>query len=277
MTGPSEERKADSGEGFAVDRAQALRTLFPQRVTEPYQPPPMTTVDLPPAPRRRRLPVLIGAGVAPVVVAVVVGGYLLGRGSVERPEPPTALTVPIVPAAGATGGIGPSPAATSAGRVAATGAVPEVTRSSVAAPTSATARPPAPKGRANADGKNLALGAAVTASSVEGAAWAAGNAVDGDSSTRWSSGFADPQWIRVDLGELWTISRVQVEWEHAHATEYRIDVSADGTKWTTIFRTDSGTGGTVTAEKKAEARYVRMYGTARVGRYGYSIQELRVF
>jgi hypothetical protein len=40
----------------------------------------------------------------------------------------------------------------------------------------------------------------VTASSTEGAGFAAGNVVDGDAATRWSSAFADPQWISVDLG-----------------------------------------------------------------------------
>lgn len=57
--------------------------------------------------------------------------------------------------------------------------------------------------RGDADGReNLALGAAVTASSEFGAGFAASNAVDGNPATEWSSrGDGDDAFLVVDLGE----------------------------------------------------------------------------
>ena len=46
----------------------------------------------------------------------------------------------------------------------------------------------------------LAYLKSATASSVQGESYAARNAVDGDLATYWSSTFADPAWLAVDLG-----------------------------------------------------------------------------
>ncbi|MGV9273863.1 discoidin domain-containing protein [Streptomyces griseosporeus] len=56
---------------------------------------------------------------------------------------------------------------------------------------------PAP--RAHAAETLLSQGRPVAASSTE-EPFSAQGAVDGNPSTRWSSAFSDPQWIRVDLG-----------------------------------------------------------------------------
>ena len=42
-------------------------------------------------------------------------------------------------------------------------------------------------------------------------------AVDGNTGTRWSSAFSDPQWLQVDLGATHRISRVALNWEAAYA------------------------------------------------------------
>ena len=55
-------------------------------------------------------------------------------------------------------------------------------------------------GSARAAGPLLSQGRPATASSAENATMAAANAVDGNTGTRWSSAFSDPQWIQVDLG-----------------------------------------------------------------------------
>jgi hypothetical protein len=47
---------------------------------------------------------------------------------------------------------------------------------------------------------NLAAGRPATASSTESARFPASAAVDGNTSTRWTSAFSDPQWLQVDLG-----------------------------------------------------------------------------
>src|SRR5205085_2553488 len=104
-----------------------------------------------------------------------------------------------------------------------------------------------------------------------------GNAVDGNLSTRWGSGWSDPQWITVDLGSTRTIDGVRLSWETAYGKAYQIQTSADGTNWTTVYRTTTGAGGVEPiAFPAAPARYVRMYGTQRGTSYGYSLWEFEV-
>jgi beta-glucanase (GH16 family) len=130
---------------------------------------------------------------------------------------------------------------------------------------------------ANAADTLLSQGKPVTASSAENAGTAAGNAVDGNTGTRWSSAFSDPQWIQVDLGATFTISQVVLQWEAAYATAYQLQTSSNGTTWTTVYSTTTSTGGTQTLAVSGSGRYVRMNGTARATQYGYSLWEFQVY
>jgi hypothetical protein len=126
-------------------------------------------------------------------------------------------------------------------------------------------------------GTLLSQGHAATASSLENSTFPASNAVDGNTGTRWSSGFSDPQWIYVDLGATHSISKVVLNWEAAYATAFQIQTSTDATNWTTIYSTTTGTGGVQTLNVSGSGRYVRMYGTKRATPYGYSLWEFQVF
>jgi hypothetical protein len=123
----------------------------------------------------------------------------------------------------------------------------------------------------------LSQGRPAIASSTEGAAYPASAAVDGNTGTRWSSAFADPQWLQVDLGATATVSQVVLQWETAYATAFQIQTSDDATNWTTIYSTTTGTGGTQALTVSGSGRYVRMYGTARATGYGYSLWEFQVY
>jgi beta-glucanase (GH16 family) len=124
---------------------------------------------------------------------------------------------------------------------------------------------------------NAALNKPATASSAE-AAFGAANAFDGSPATRWSSAFADPQWIRVDLGSTQNLCAVTLSWEAAYATAFQIQVSANGTTgWTTIHSTTTGTGGTQHITLTGSGRYVRLNGTARATVWGYSLFEFAVY
>ncbi|WP_307795557.1 discoidin domain-containing protein [Actinacidiphila acididurans] len=79
---------------------------------------------------------------------------------------------------------------------------------------------------------DLARGKPATASSTDSSAGPPGNVTDGDSNTRWSSGYADNQWIQLDLGAGADIDHVVIEWEVAYATDFTIQVSPDGQQWT---------------------------------------------
>jgi hypothetical protein len=123
----------------------------------------------------------------------------------------------------------------------------------------------------------LSQGQPATASSTENASFPASAAVDGNTGTRWSSAFADPQWLEVDLGSTATVSQVVLQWEAAYATAFQIQTSPDGTNWTTIYSTTTGAGGTQTLNVTGTGRYVRMYGTKRATQYGYSLWEFQVY
>jgi beta-glucosidase len=131
-------------------------------------------------------------------------------------------------------------------------------------------------GSAHAAPTLISQGKTATASSVT-AGNAAANAVDGNTGTRWESAYTDPQWLQVDLGGTATISQVVLQWETASAKAYQIQVSADGSNWTSVYSTTTGPGGTETLNVTGSGRYVRMYGTARNTGYGYSLWEFQVY
>ncbi|WP_428985176.1 discoidin domain-containing protein [Streptomyces hundungensis] len=123
----------------------------------------------------------------------------------------------------------------------------------------------------------LSQGKPVTASSQEHYGTPASDAVDGNLTTRWSSAASDPQWIRIDLGAPTAVSQVVLRWEAAYAKAYRIELSTNGTDWSTAYSTTTGAGGTETLNVSGTARYVRMYGVSRATQYGYSLWEFQVY
>jgi hypothetical protein len=116
-----------------------------------------------------------------------------------------------------------------------------------------------------------------TASSTESAAFPAANAVDGNTGTRWSSAFSDPQWLQVDLGATATISSVVLDWEAAYARNFTIRASANGSSWTTLNTTTNGTGGRQTLAVNGSGRYVRIDTTVRATQWGVSLKEFEVY
>jgi F5/8 type C domain-containing protein len=227
--------------------------------------------------RRRRLwlvPVIAGA----LALGAVAGGIAVNRmrtAAADGTAAPSGGQAGARPeTTGAAGSVTPSVAPTVAPSSAAA-SLPSPSATTVTRATPSVS--PTVTGRANPGGTNLALRRTATASSVESAPWPASAAVDGSMESRWSSGFADPQWIKVDLGAVWQISAVRLAWEHAYALSYRVDLSLDGSHWTTTYRTTAGTDGVRDIPvAKVPARYVRVYGIKRVSQYGYSLQELEV-
>jgi hypothetical protein len=123
----------------------------------------------------------------------------------------------------------------------------------------------------------ISQGKVATASSTESALYPASAAVDGSTTTRWSSAFSDPQWLEVDLGASATVSSVTLNWEAAYARSFGIQVSSDNTNWTSIYSTTTGAGGVQNLTVSGTGRYVRMYGTVRATAYGYSLWEFQVY
>jgi hypothetical protein len=241
----------------------------PPAPARPVSPPEAVRPKRPTA--RRRVWIVAGA-VLLLAVPIALAAVHRTR---ERPPAAAAAPVPVVSTAEPeTAAPSPSPPA-----------IPPITGVASSAPVTPSASVPASgvpsakpgvTGRANPSGANLALQGTASASGSEGDPWKPANAIDGDPSSRWSSGFSDTQWFRVDLGRNWQISEIVLVWEHAYATAYRVETSRDGKTWKRVYSTTTGTGGTVKINGTGVARHVRMYGVKRVSTYGYSLLELEV-
>ncbi|HEX5025466.1 MAG TPA: discoidin domain-containing protein [Agriterribacter sp.] len=126
---------------------------------------------------------------------------------------------------------------------------------------------------------NLAYAKPVLSSSNESAAYPPENAVDANATTtRWSSAYANNQWIAVDLGDIYDLTSVVLRWETALGRDYNIEVSVDGVTWvvaTTI--TNNATFVNTIDMTGTSARYVRMFGLVRGTQWGFSLYELEVY
>lgn len=124
---------------------------------------------------------------------------------------------------------------------------------------------------------NLALGKTALSSSTDNSLRSANLAFDGQGTTRWSSTYADNNWVQVDLGSSHNINRLVLRWEAAYARGYKIQVSGNGSTWTDIYSTTNATGGTETLNLSGTGRYVRMQGVQRATQWGYSLWEMEVY
>jgi hypothetical protein len=86
---------------------------------------------------------------------------------------------------------------------------------------------------------DLALHQAATSSSTDDPSRPAANAVDGDDTTRFSTGDADDQWLQVDFGSPATFDEVVIDWELAYALTYKIQISDDGQTFTDVLSVDN--------------------------------------
>lgn len=128
---------------------------------------------------------------------------------------------------------------------------------------------------------NIALHKPVTASSEENAGCLAKNLTDGDTGSRWGSAHTDREWVYVDLGEEYTITMVEPNWEAAYGSDYLIQTAttlpATEDEWETILKVSGNSApGIVSHPVNATGRYVRIVGTKRATQYGYSMYELSV-
>jgi len=128
-------------------------------------------------------------------------------------------------------------------------------------------------------GVNLAQGKTTYVSSVETASYPGSYAVDGvTTGNRWSSLYTDNQYITIDLGASYDMDKVNLYWEAAYASAYKLQTSSDNSTFTSIYSITGENGGTDNVTGlPGTGRYIRMQGVTRATIYGYSLYEFQVY
>jgi hypothetical protein len=130
--------------------------------------------------------------------------------------------------------------------------------------------------------QNIALGKPVKASTIlvkDTSFSRAESSTDGDRSTAWKSEKGNPQWLAVDLGEMKTISRIELSWDWGvSAKSFLIQVSADGEIWDTVKSVKEEILRTETIRFAAtQTRWIRLFFTGKDDGEGYSLYEFAVY
>lgn len=127
-------------------------------------------------------------------------------------------------------------------------------------------------------GPDLARTATASSSGDETPDFPAALAVDGDPATRWSSPAEDGAWFQLELAEPARIGQVVLHWQDAHASRYRVQVSADGRNWRTAATVPEGRGGRESVRMDAaDTRFLRVQGEKRATPYGYSLWSVETY
>lgn len=124
---------------------------------------------------------------------------------------------------------------------------------------------------------NLALHNSASASRQD-YRYPAANAVDGSTSTFWWSRDDEDEWLMVDLGATYRISKVVVDWHRYYAEEYEVRVSRDRRSWSRVKEVEEGNGGRDELSfYPRDARYVRIDCKEADEDEGFAIKELEVY
>lgn len=125
--------------------------------------------------------------------------------------------------------------------------------------------------------KDVSSGKNVVASGEESEVFAASNLTDGNSETRWASGFSDDEWFIIDLEDKYKINKIELNWEAAYGKRYEILASEDGVNYESIFKQNDGSGGIESIEvDTTNTRYIKFQGIERALPYGYSLWDIKV-
>jgi hypothetical protein len=88
--------------------------------------------------------------------------------------------------------------------------------------------------------------------------------------------------LQLDMGQAVVINHVNIVWEAAYASDYKLQVAdAANGPYTDIYENKAGPGGTEDIKAPPivpkAGRFFRMQGVTRKTQYGYSIKEIVVY
>lgn len=125
------------------------------------------------------------------------------------------------------------------------------------------------------DKDNLALSQTITASTSSGTAT---NANNGNLNDSWTGATTNNEWIQVNLGTSKTMNRLVIKWGSTYATQYKIQVSDDGTTYTDAYTETAGNGGTDDISfTVVTKKYVELLFTAKSGASGVNMKEFELY
>lgn len=134
----------------------------------------------------------------------------------------------------------------------------------------------------NCSGAVLSRSGWAASASASGAGDAPANAIDGNATTRWSSGAAQAngQWFQLDMLSARTFCKLTLDAATStgdYPRGYQVFVSNDGTNWGSAVASGSGTAQLVTINFATQtARFIRIVQTGSVGNW-WSLHELNVY
>jgi F5/8 type C domain len=127
----------------------------------------------------------------------------------------------------------------------------------------------------------LSGGWKATASTTDGVDAPPPNALDGEITTRWTTGRAQTggEWFVVDLGKAVPMSQLVLD-DTMHPTDYpvtyELEASNDGVRFAPVEK-GWGTTVTIVCFRELTARYLRVHQTGTAPEAWWSIDELRVY
>jgi hypothetical protein len=81
----------------------------------------------------------------------------------------------------------------------------------------------------------------------------------------------------VDLGAIYHIDEVVLNWEAEYAKQYFLQLSDSASGWTNIWQETNGDGGIDSIRVSANSRFLRLLGIQRATPRGYSLYEIEVY
>ncbi|MEU9160160.1 beta-N-acetylglucosaminidase domain-containing protein [Streptomyces sp. NPDC048424] len=121
-------------------------------------------------------------------------------------------------------------------------------------------------------GPDLLRTARATSSADETRDFPASAAVDGSATTRWSSPPVDGAWWAAHLPAPARIGRLELHWQDAYPSAYRVETSADGITWRPAVTVAASGGGRESLRLDApDTRFLRITCDRRATRYGCSL------